>query len=128
MVRRLSPHDARGRGGPCAGFGIDDRLPCSHSPVAADAQCRAWVELVGSLLLLLPFSLLGLLISLRLAWNSWGIGETSPNPDGLPCYLVKSLIPLCFLLLSLQGLAQALLAWNQLRTDPPYPDPHQRGF
>lgn len=89
---------------------------------------RARVELVGSLVLLLPFSLLVMLISLGPAWNSWSINEASPDPDGLPRYLVKSLIPLGFLLLSLQGLAQAIRAWNQLGGGDPDagpPQPHE---
>ena len=76
---------------------------------------RARLELWGSLLLLLPFSLLMLGLSLGPALSSWRLAEASPDPEGLPRYLVKALIPLGFLLLSLQGAAEAIKAWAACR-------------
>jgi len=69
---------------------------------------RARVELGGTLALLLPFVLVVLLTSLEPTLASWRIGEMSPDPGGLPRTWVKSLIPLGFLLLGLQGVAQAI--------------------
>lgn len=69
---------------------------------------RARVELACILGLLLPFVLVVLLASLEPTLASWRLGETSPDPGGLPRYWVKSLIPLGFLLLGLQGVAQAI--------------------
>ncbi|MFI0401952.1 MAG: TRAP transporter small permease subunit [Cyanobium sp.] len=69
---------------------------------------RARVELGGTLALLLPFVLVVLLASVEPTLASWRIGEMSPDPGGLPRYWVKSLIPLGFLLLGLQGVAQAI--------------------
>lgn len=66
------------------------------------------MELGGTLLLLLPFALLVLLVSLEPAWQAWRIQEASPDPGGLPRYWAKSLIPVGFLLLSLQGVAIGL--------------------
>lgn len=41
--------------------------------------------------------------------QSWRIGEGSPDPGGLPArYLLKSLVPLGFLVLGLQGVALAI--------------------
>jgi TRAP-type mannitol/chloroaromatic compound transport system permease small subunit len=69
---------------------------------------RARLELAGTLALLLPFVGVVLAVSLEPTLASWRIGETSPDPDGLPRYWVKSLIPLGFLLLGLQGIAEAI--------------------
>ena len=69
---------------------------------------RARVELGGTLALLLPFVLVVLLNSLEPTLASWRIGEMSPDPGGLPRTWVKSLIPLGFLLLGLQGMAQVI--------------------
>ncbi|MFM7550813.1 MAG: TRAP transporter small permease subunit [Cyanobacteriota bacterium] len=69
---------------------------------------RARVELGGTLGLLLPFVLVVLLASLEPSLASWRLGEASPDPGGLPRYWVKSLIPLGFALLGLQGVAQAI--------------------
>jgi TRAP-type mannitol/chloroaromatic compound transport system permease small subunit len=84
---------------------------------------RARVELAGTLALLLPFVLVMLLVSLEPTAASWRIGELSPDPDGLPRYLVKSLIPIGLLLLALQGVAQAIRLLAALRR----PDPRKPG-
>jgi TRAP-type mannitol/chloroaromatic compound transport system permease small subunit len=66
------------------------------------------VELAGTLGLLLPFVLVVLLASVEPTLITWRLGEMSPDPGGLPRTWVKSLIPLGFLLLGLQGVAQAI--------------------
>jgi TRAP-type mannitol/chloroaromatic compound transport system permease small subunit len=67
---------------------------------------RAWVDLLGGLLFLLPFCLLLISGSVPFVSNSFGMLEGSPDPGGLPYrYLLKAAIPLGFLLLLLQGLA-----------------------
>jgi len=79
------------------------------------ARRQARMELLGTLVFLLPFALGVMLISLEPALQSWSIGEASPDPNGLPRYWVKSLIPLGFLLLALQGIAEAIRAWAKLK-------------
>lgn len=69
---------------------------------------RAQLELAGTLGLLLPFVAVVLVVSLEPTLASWRIAEASPDPGGLPRYWVKSLIPLGFLLLGLQGIAEAI--------------------
>jgi TRAP-type mannitol/chloroaromatic compound transport system permease small subunit len=66
------------------------------------------VELAGTLGLLLPFVLVVLVASVEPTLHAWRIGELSPDPGGLPRTWVKSLIPLGFLLLGLQGVAQTI--------------------
>ena len=66
------------------------------------------MEWLGTVLLLLPFSLVVLALSLEPALQAWRLQEASPDPGGLPRYWAKSLVPLGFLLLSLQGLASAI--------------------
>ena len=75
---------------------------------------RRW-ELIGTCALLLPFSFAVMALSLQPALHSWSIGELSPDPDGLPRYLVKALIPLGFMLLASQGIAEAIRRWIDLR-------------
>ncbi len=69
---------------------------------------QAKIELLGTLLLLLPFSIAVMTISMEPTIHSWLINESSPDPNGLPRYWVKTLIPLGFLLLSLQGISEAI--------------------
>lgn len=68
-------------------------------------RVKAWFDVAGTLLFLIPFCILVLWSSWYPVRNSWAILEQSPDPDGLPRYPVKTLIPLAFLLLLVQGLA-----------------------
>jgi TRAP-type mannitol/chloroaromatic compound transport system permease small subunit len=69
---------------------------------------KALVNLLGTLLFLLPFCLLGLWV----AWNpllmSWRLGEMSPDPGGLSRVPLRVGVVLVFVLLALQGIAQAI--------------------
>lgn len=66
---------------------------------------KAWVNLFGCLLFLLPFSLLIIVSAWPFVAQSYGWGESSPDPGGLPYrWLLKAVIPLAFILLLLQGL------------------------
>ena len=79
------------------------------------SRARGWIDLLGSLLFLLPFSWLMLQVSWPAVRNSWSIMETSPDPGGLPRYPLKSLLLVAFVLLFLQGLAQIVRAIEQIR-------------
>ena len=72
------------------------------------ARRKAKIELLGTLLFLLPFAIGVAIISLEPALHSWSINEASPDPNGLPRYLIKTLIPIGFLLLALQGVSEAI--------------------
>ena len=61
-------------------------------------------------LAVMPFALMVLGLSLEPALQAWRIQEASPDPGGLPRFWARSLIPLGFALLSLQGIASALRA------------------
>lgn len=76
------------------------------------------VELFGTLFFLLPFALGLMVVSIEPAFQSWKINEISPDPDGLPRYWIKSLIPLSFFFLSLQGISQAIRNWSALNDQP----------
>jgi TRAP-type mannitol/chloroaromatic compound transport system permease small subunit len=77
----------------------------------ASARSKAVVDLLGALLLLLPFALTLLILSWGYTGRSWMIFEGSRETSGMPAvFLLKSLIPLFAALLALQGLAQALRA------------------
>ena len=79
---------------------------------SASPRTRALVDLLGAILLLLPF--VGVLAWFALPYvaRSWAILERSPEASGLPLvFLLKTLILLFALLLGLQGIAQAAKAW-----------------
>ncbi len=67
---------------------------------------RAWVNLLGSLLLLIPFCILIISTSWPFVFQAYIHLEGSPDPGGLPYrWILKAGIPLGFTLLLLQGVA-----------------------
>lgn len=69
---------------------------------------KAVVNLIGTLLFLIPFALLLIWTSRDFVMNSFAIREASPDPGGLPArYILKACIPVSFFLLFLQGISQA---------------------
>jgi len=81
----------------------------------ARPRTRALVDLIGALMLLLPFALVLLWLSIPYAANSWAILERSQESSGLPLvFVLKSFIPMFALLMALQGVSQAIKAWGAL--------------
>ena len=73
------------------------------------AKTRAWIDLIGFLVLLLPMCGFIVWSSWEYTQTSWSIREGSREAGGLPgLFLLKSLIPMMAILLLTQGLAQAL--------------------
>lgn len=78
-------------------------------------RTRLWVDLLGSLLLLLPVALFILLASLGYVRDAWVRGEVSAEPGGLPyVYLLKTVIPIMAAQLVLAAVAQAIAAAERL--------------
>lgn len=69
---------------------------------------RAIANLIGTILFLIPFSLMVIYFSWGTIVNSWKILEMSPDPGGLPRYPIKSMIIVSFLMLLLQGIADTI--------------------
>lgn len=77
----------------------------------APVRTRALIDLAGALLLLLPFMLVLIVLSIPYAAQSWAILEHSQEASGLPLvFVLKTLIPVFALLMALQGAAQAIRA------------------
>jgi TRAP-type mannitol/chloroaromatic compound transport system permease small subunit len=75
----------------------------------ASPRTKALVDFLGALLLLVPFALTLVDLSLPYVSRSWALLEGSRETSGLPAvFLLKTLIPLFAALLALQGVAQAL--------------------
>lgn len=70
---------------------------------------RAWVNSLGGIVFLMPLCVFILFSSWDYVHASWIIGESSPEPGGIPAvFLLKTLIPLMAVNLFLQGLAETL--------------------
>lgn len=79
-------------------------------------KTKAWVDLIGTLICLIPFCLIGIYVTWNPVMISWGrlpngtFGnwELSPDPEGLPRAPIKSMIIVSFLLLLLQSVSQII--------------------
>ncbi len=78
---------------------------------------RAMIDLVGTLVFLIPFSLVMLYVSWPAVSNSFSIREMSPDPGGLPRWPIKIVILVSFVLLTLQGLSQIVKQIDILLSD-----------
>ena len=67
---------------------------------------KAWINVIGSVLMLIPFCVFVLWVSWPSIRNSWIVREGSPDPSGLPRYPIKAVIIVAFVLLVLQGISQ----------------------
>ena len=85
-------------------------------------RTRAWINLIGHALLLLPFALVMVERSLDSVWESIRSGEMSNDPGGLPRYIIKPFVPLAFTLLSFQAIVEITKQLRILR-DPPEDSP-----
>jgi TRAP-type mannitol/chloroaromatic compound transport system permease small subunit len=71
----------------------------------ASPRTKAWIDLLGSVFLLLPFCLWAVWMSWPAVVNSWTVLEVSPDPGGLPRYPLKTVIPVAFAFVGLQGIS-----------------------
>lgn len=68
---------------------------------------RALVNLTGHVLALLPVAVVMILYSRNYVASAWRVGEGSAEVGGIPgVFLLKTLIPVCAILLILQGIAE----------------------
>ncbi len=77
---------------------------------------RAWVNLLGTLVLLFPLMGFIFWISWEYVVESWKVHEASREAGGLPgVYLLKTLLLLMPVGMLLQGLAVVLRSWQVIR-------------
>lgn len=76
---------------------------------------RNIIDFIGTLVFLLPFCLIIIVSSWDYVMISYHSHEASPDPGGLTHrWLLKAMIPLGFLLLFIQGIANLIHLLNQL--------------
>lgn len=68
-------------------------------------RARAWIDLCGAALFLIPFCVIMIWVCWNPTHSSWAIREMSPDPGGLPRWPIKMAVPIAFALLLLQALA-----------------------
>lgn len=93
------------------------------------ARRRAWVDLIGTFLFLLPWLAVLGFVSIGFVGDSLRINEGSAQPGGMPAlYVLKGAIPAFCVLLGAQGLAEAGRAALVLMGHSDYAvNPHETG-
>lgn len=72
-------------------------------------RARVWVELLGTLLFLVPYCYVILKFGTDNAMRAWQLGEASSAQTGLPYrFIIKAFMPLGFSFLALAGMSVAL--------------------
>jgi TRAP-type mannitol/chloroaromatic compound transport system permease small subunit len=82
-------------------------------------RARLWVDVFGIVVFLLPAMIMLAWMTWPFFLDSWDRNEGSANPGGLLRWPVKVLLPLGFLMVSLQGLSELVKRVALLRGTPP---------
>ena len=70
---------------------------------------KAWIELIGAVLFLTPYSILMVVLGSQFVIDSYLLNEVSDAPGGLPYrFVIKSALPIGFLMLAMQGVSTAV--------------------
>jgi TRAP-type mannitol/chloroaromatic compound transport system permease small subunit len=78
-------------------------------------RTQVWIDVFGFLCFLLPMAAVILYYSIPYAWLAYVNGHMSPNAGGLIQWPAKVLIPIGFLLLTLQGISELIKRFAYLQ-------------
>ncbi len=86
-------------------------------------KVQATINFWGNLLFMIPFSVVGIMVTVppvlyswgRLPNGTWGTWEMSPDPSGLPRAPIKSMIIVSFVALTLQFVAEVIKSYIVMR-------------
>ena len=83
-------------------------------------KVKAVINIIGSIIFLLPFSILGFVSTLPYVGTSFRNGETSNDPGGLPYrWIIKGAVLVGFTLLFIQAIAELIKAIRYVRGSYP---------
>ena len=89
------------------------RVDVLHEQFSPDL--KAWIELYGILLFLMPFIAIVLIYSVPFVWSSYQLAEVSQSPVGLPYrWAMKAALPIGFFLLLLATISRLSRVWSFL--------------
>ncbi len=84
-------------------------------------KAKAWVNLVGALIFVLPFAYLIGTYGYAFALDAYSMGEGSGDPGGLPHrWIIKSIIPVTAFFIATSGLGMATYAIRVLSGEKNY--------
>lgn len=89
---------------------VDDHVRVDVLYSQLSRRGKAWINLLGTVLFLIPFCAVVLWMTIPFVVNSWAILEGSPDPGGLPRFPIKTVIPLALVLVMVQGVS--IIIWE----------------
>jgi len=94
----------------CSGYVLLNNEHIRIDVIAGRLSPRAqnWIDVFGILAFLLPMAIITMYLSWPVFINAWDSGEGSPNPGGLIRWPVRLLMPIGFLLLTLQRISELI--------------------
>ena len=99
------------------GYRVDAHIRIDLISSRLPPRRRAWIELHGTVFLLLPFLALVVWFGAPFFWHSWAVSEVSASPGGLPWrWLLKALLPLTALVIMAAAVARLSRVWRYLAT------------
>jgi TRAP-type mannitol/chloroaromatic compound transport system permease small subunit len=76
------------------------------------------IDILGNILLLIPWSVVVMYTAYNYASNSWYIKEASPNPGGLPAkYIIKFMIVIAFALFLVTGINEVAKKISRIKNE-----------
>jgi TRAP-type mannitol/chloroaromatic compound transport system permease small subunit len=91
-------------------------------------KAKAWINLAGALLFVIPFAYLIGYYGYGYALDSYTMGESSADPGGLSYrWIIKSIIPLTGFFIGVAGLNMATFALRVMAGDKQYEGEHSAG-
>lgn len=90
-------------------------------------RARAWIDVFGTLFFLLPMSIAIMWMSWPVFVQAWELQEMSGSAGGLIVWPARLMVPLGFLLLSLQGISELIKRIAFLRGLIPDPSEKHEG-
>jgi TRAP-type mannitol/chloroaromatic compound transport system permease small subunit len=72
------------------------------------AKTKAWIDIFGASIFLIPFCWFALAFSQKNVASSWSKLEASPDPGGIPLYIVKTVVPVALVILMIQGVSEII--------------------
>jgi len=94
----------------CAGYTLlhNEHIRIDVLSSRLSARSRLWIDILGTVVFLLPVSIFIVWLSWPVFMNAWISDEMSSNAGGLVRWPARLLVPAGFLLLSLQGFSELI--------------------
>ncbi|MBZ2169166.1 TRAP transporter small permease subunit [Marinobacter sp. F4216] len=91
-------------------------------------KAKAWVNLIGAVIFVLPFAYLIGTYGYEFALDSYKMGESSGDPGGLPHrFIIKAVIPFSAFFIATAGLGMITLALRVMSGEKSYEVEHSAG-